>query len=115
MHEVILVKCPNCGYEGSPKTFAPGSLLLEIFLWIFFLVPGVIYSIWRMEGKYRGCPQCQFRYVIRKQEEVTTKHSGIFTILMVIITLGIIALIIFFAFSVTEPPPDKPILNKLLN
>ena len=31
---------------------------MECFLWLLFLVPGVIYSIWRIASRYAGCPVC---------------------------------------------------------
>ncbi len=59
------IKCPNCKYEGVGKTFVKGSILIEIILWCCFLIPGIIYSIWRSTSKYKGCPQCGFQYVVK--------------------------------------------------
>ena len=56
--------CPNCGYEGKPKKVTPGSLAIEIILWICFLVPGIIYSIWRLSSKKIICPSCSNENVI---------------------------------------------------
>ena len=50
--------CPACGTRGEPKTTTRGSLWLEIVLWIFFIVPGVIYSIWRLTTRRPACPAC---------------------------------------------------------
>lgn len=50
--------CPNCGYVGKAKKVTKGSILIEIFLWICFLVPGIIYSIWRLTSKHLACPKC---------------------------------------------------------
>jgi len=50
--------CPSCGYIGKPKTVVRGSFLMEVVLWLFFLVPGLIYSIWRLTGKEKVCPSC---------------------------------------------------------
>lgn len=50
--------CTNCGYLGKPKKLARGSILIEIILWSFFIIPGIIYSIWREVSKYDVCPQC---------------------------------------------------------
>jgi len=36
-----------------------GSLLIEIILWLCLLIPGLIYSIWRMTTKYKACPACK--------------------------------------------------------
>ncbi|MBX6334375.1 YqaE/Pmp3 family membrane protein [Candidatus Saccharibacteria bacterium] len=50
--------CPNCGYMGQAKKVTKGSILIEIVLWLCFLIPGLIYSIWRLTSKHLACPQC---------------------------------------------------------
>jgi|SRR3990172_10351963 len=50
--------CTVCGYVGKPLYKVKGSVLIEILLW-FFLIPGLIYSIWRLtSGKQWLCPTC---------------------------------------------------------
>lgn len=51
--------CPSCGTLGSPKTYTKGHFLMEVILWCCLLVPGVLYSLWRLSSKYKGCPSCQ--------------------------------------------------------
>jgi hypothetical protein len=36
-----------------------GSFGVEVLLWLFFLLPGFLYSIWRMTTTFHGCPKCQ--------------------------------------------------------
>ena len=50
--------CPNCGTVAAPKTYTKGSFVLEVFLWLLLIVPGLIYSIWRVTSRYKGCPAC---------------------------------------------------------
>lgn len=50
--------CTKCGTAGSPKKVTKGSILIELVLWICLLVPGLIYSIWRMTSKQRVCRAC---------------------------------------------------------
>ena len=50
--------CPNCGYVGQAKKVTKGSILIEIVLWLCFLIPGLIYSIWRLTSKHLACPKC---------------------------------------------------------
>jgi len=50
--------CPNCGFEGTPKKMTPGSIGVEIVLWLFLIVPGLIYSVWRVSNKKNVCPNC---------------------------------------------------------
>lgn len=50
--------CTNCHSIIYAKKETKGSFLIEVALWIFFIVPGVIYSIWRMTTKEWCCPEC---------------------------------------------------------
>jgi uncharacterized membrane protein YqaE (UPF0057 family) len=50
--------CPNCGTKGKAKRKTKGSILIEIILWICFIVPGIIYTIWRLTNRYYACPAC---------------------------------------------------------
>lgn len=55
--------CTVCGTRGS-DTVTPGSILVEIILWLCFLVPGLVYSIWRISARHEACPKCQSRAII---------------------------------------------------
>jgi len=50
--------CSNCGTVGSPKTITKGNIFIEIILWLCFLVPGIIYSIWRLTTRIEACASC---------------------------------------------------------
>lgn len=50
--------CQNCGTRGEPKIITPGSTLIELVLWLCFIVPGLIYSLWRISARKKGCPSC---------------------------------------------------------
>lgn len=50
--------CRNCGTVGRPKRITKGSFLIELILWLCFLLPGLIYSIWRITTRYGVCPSC---------------------------------------------------------
>jgi hypothetical protein len=50
--------CSNCGHVGPPETITKGSLLIEIVLWLCFLLPGLIYSLWRLTSRTKGCRLC---------------------------------------------------------
>lgn len=51
--------CKNCGYTGFPITHVKGSCCIEIALWLTFLLPGVIYTVWRLSSKEKICPSCK--------------------------------------------------------
>lgn len=50
--------CSACGHVGSSKTAVKGNILIEIVLWLFFIIPGLIYSIWRSSSRYKKCVVC---------------------------------------------------------
>lgn len=50
--------CTQCGSIGTPKRTPRGSMLVEIGLWLCLLVPGLIYSLWRVGSKQPTCRQC---------------------------------------------------------
>jgi hypothetical protein len=50
--------CSSCGTVGTPKTVTKGSILIELFLWLCFLLPGFIYSLWRLTTKHKACRAC---------------------------------------------------------
>jgi hypothetical protein len=56
--------CTSCGYKGKPKKLTKGSILVEIALWFLLIVPGVIYSVWRLASRYEACPQCKSQTMI---------------------------------------------------
>lgn len=50
--------CTQCGNTGKPQRKVKGNLLIEIILWLFFILPGLIYSIWRTSSYYKACKVC---------------------------------------------------------
>jgi len=40
------------------KKTMKGSFLIEVILWLTFIIPGVIYSIWRLANTPLVCPKC---------------------------------------------------------
>lgn len=51
--------CGNCGFVGESKSITKGSILIEAVLWLCFIIPGIIYSLWRLSSRYQACPKCQ--------------------------------------------------------
>lgn len=50
--------CVVCGNVGKTKSETPGSVLIEIILWFCFIIPGVIYSFWRLSARKKVCSAC---------------------------------------------------------
>lgn len=49
--------CKTCGHVGDPATKTKGSIGTELLLWIF-IVPGILYSIWRLTTRHDACAKC---------------------------------------------------------
>ncbi len=50
--------CHDCGSQCDPAVKTRGSLLIEIIAWLLFLIPGIIYSLWRVSSRVNICPAC---------------------------------------------------------
>ncbi|MDE2173260.1 MAG: hypothetical protein KGJ31_01490 [Patescibacteria group bacterium] len=53
-----LMVCTNCGHVGSPKKEIPGSIWITLILLCFYILPGIIYEIWRNNGTKKICTLC---------------------------------------------------------
>ncbi len=51
--------CLNCGTQGNPSKHTKGSIWIELVLWLLFIVPGLLYSLWRLTSKVLVCPSCK--------------------------------------------------------
>ena len=71
MPEVLL--CINCGYQGESKKIARGSCLIEIILWLFLIIPGLVYTAWRLTSKFKVCPKCGAEKLIPLTSPVAQK------------------------------------------
>jgi len=86
------IQCPNCKYEGNGKYITKGYVAVELVLWLLFLFPGLVYSIWRLSTKKWVCPECDFENVRKIKETKETKEVCMPGILIKIIA-GIIGII----------------------
>jgi ribosomal protein L32 len=59
-HSMSEVVCTSCGYVGEPREITKGSIWIEVVLWLCFIVPGIIYSVWRSStsAQLNVCPSC---------------------------------------------------------
>ncbi len=58
MEKADEVICQDCGTIGEPKKRIKGSFLVEIILWCMMILPGLVYSIWRLTTKAKVCRVC---------------------------------------------------------
>lgn len=50
--------CGNCGHVGPAQHVTPGSIAVELLLWLCLLVPGLVYSLWRLSARRDVCAKC---------------------------------------------------------
>jgi hypothetical protein len=41
-----------------PQSKTRGSFVIEIVLWLAFVIPGLLYSLWRQSTRQKVCPAC---------------------------------------------------------
>jgi hypothetical protein len=72
MKEMI---CTACGSSGRPKTITKGSFVIECFLWLCFIFPGLLYSLWRLTTRRKGCAACGAENMVPLDSPVGRKLS----------------------------------------
>ncbi len=51
--------CTTCGAQTDmPQSKTRGSFIIEIILWLAFVIPGLLYSLWRQSTRQKVCPAC---------------------------------------------------------
>ena len=51
--------CKACGTRtDDPARKTRGHFAIELLLWLCLIVPGLIYSIWRLGSRRDCCPSC---------------------------------------------------------
>lgn len=56
--------CTSCGSVNKVKRETRGSFFIEILLWLCFIFPGLIYSIWRLTTRFNACKVCNGKELI---------------------------------------------------
>jgi hypothetical protein len=51
--------CKACGHHGPSRAHTRGSGWIELVLWLCLIVPGLIYSLWRLSTRRPACEACQ--------------------------------------------------------
>lgn len=53
-----MMVCTQCGSRVRPKSLISGSFAVEVLLWLALILPGLLYSLWRLSTRRKGCPVC---------------------------------------------------------
>lgn len=54
----VVKHCMTCGADTQAKTVTKGSMGVELLLWLCFIIPGLIYSVWRVSSRFDACSSC---------------------------------------------------------
>jgi len=68
--------CTSCEFVGQQAKLVKGSILIEFVLWVFFILPGLIYSFWRLTSKQLVCPKCKHPTMIPVDSPMGQKLIG---------------------------------------
>jgi hypothetical protein len=56
MEELI---CASCLTIGRTRKITRGSFFIELILWCCLIIPGIIYSAWRLTTRRMACSVCK--------------------------------------------------------
>lgn len=56
--------CTQCGSVGNTAKETRGSFIFELVLWLCFIIPGLLYSVYRASTKVEVCKQCRSKDII---------------------------------------------------
>jgi hypothetical protein len=71
--------CMTCGTEAPTKKATRGSILIEIVLWLCFIIPGLIYSLWRLSSRKEVCSSCGSETLIPLNAPAAANHRRALT------------------------------------
>jgi hypothetical protein len=68
--------CMTCGVDGAPVSRTRGSIGIEILLWLCFIVPGLIYSLWRLTTRHQACASCGATNLVPVSAPAAVAHKA---------------------------------------
>ena len=69
--------CKDCGtVVAKPARVTKGSFLIEVILWLCFLVPGLIYSLWRLSTRKDACRACHSTNLVPTDSPMGRQITG---------------------------------------
>jgi len=66
--------CMTCGTDAAPKRLTKGSTGIELILWLCLIVPGLIYSVWRVSSREDVCSACGGKQIVPMDSPAAVKH-----------------------------------------
>ena len=68
--------CTSCGHQGPTKMHTKGSFGIELVLWLLMIVPGLIYSLWRLSSRHPVCAACGAATLVPVDSPVARKFAA---------------------------------------
>ena len=72
--ERLYEHCMTCGIDAPPKAQPKGHGLIELVLWCAFILPGLLYSIWRRTNTKRICSRCGAATLVPPDSPAANDH-----------------------------------------
>lgn len=67
--------CLDCGTTGKAKMITKGSTAIEVIAWLAFIVPGLIYSFWRLNSRKQACATCTSERIVPPESPAAIAHK----------------------------------------
>lgn len=68
--------CKDCGTVGPTERVTKGSIWIEIILWLCFLIPGFLYSVWRLTSRHDACATCGSKNMVPLDSPIGRKVAA---------------------------------------
>ncbi len=67
--------CLTCGKIDTPEVRTKGTFKMELMLWFLMVLPGLIYSVWRLTTRGECCPACGSVQLVPANSPVAQKFK----------------------------------------
>jgi hypothetical protein len=68
--------CTSCGRTDVPDDLVAGSDRLELAAWCLFLLPGLLYCLWRQANGRSVCTHCGSSDLLRESRASSARHAA---------------------------------------
>ncbi len=68
------VHCMTCGTDAPAQKRTRGSIWIEVILWLLFIVPGLVYSLWRLSTRRDVCAACGSEAIVPVDAPAAISH-----------------------------------------
>lgn len=87
--------CMRCNEFAEPKRITPGSNAITVILVLLFILPGVLYMLWRRSAEYQVCGLCGSRDIVPNESPIARRVAE-----RIVAKMGMLILLLVFLASV---------------